>query len=217
MKIGTKRLYDKRAPIYDLTHHLQTLWADDRHRAEVVNSINPPEKGVILDVATGTALTAIKAAIKYTDSSIIGVDYSEKMLEQAKIKVQREGLENRIQLMCADILNLPFDSSYFDCVISAYGLGGIQNIDLALEEIKRVGKPNGEIVFAEMSETPKEYAVKRKIHEYVVEPWIKFWWNFRDLNLPALLESHGIIVKDQKFFNDYSLGSTTLVRGTITK
>lgn len=136
------------------------------------------------------------------------------MLKRAR---NQEDLDSRVRLICADATKMPFKEGSFDGVISAYGLGGVEDINSAMKEIKRAGKSGAEVVFAEMSETPEYYPLRRLIHRYVVEPWIKFFWKFRDLDLPKLLEHNGISLEYQEFLNDYFIGSTTLVKGRIKK
>jgi len=210
-----KKRYDYLAKIYDLLHHLQTLWADDKHRKKVIKSVPVQGGDVVLDVGTGTGLTAIMAAMQYPNSLIVGVDFSYEMLKQARGKAQREGLEDVVNFVCADASNLPFALDSFNHIISAYGLGGIEYIDQCLKEVKRVGKLNAKLAFAEMSETPEEYPIRMAIHKYIVGPWIRRFWNFRDLDLPSLLKKHKIQIERTEFFNDYLLGSTTLVSGRI--
>lgn len=210
-------LYDRRARIYDLAHHLQTLWADDIHRLKVVHTVDIQPKDLVLDIGAGTGLTAIKVALNYPTSSVVCVDFSAEMLKYAQANINKDGLEDTIRVVQADATQLPFGSNSFDCIISCYGLGGIADIDVAMDEIYRVGKPGARVTFAEMSEPPKDYHVKRALHKCLVEPLVKYFWGFRDLDLSALLKTHGIKEVYKEFRDDRILGSTTIIRGIIEK
>ncbi len=207
-----QRQYNSLSPFYDMLHHLQTLWADDIHRKAVVEAIHSKPGYRILDIGTGTGLTAVMAGQEHPQAVIVGIDFSNGQIKQACKKISGD-LENRVEFVCADATKMQFSNDSFDCVISAYGMGGIVDIDCALNEIKRVAKPDAQLVFAEMSDTPQKYRVRKTIHNYIVEPIIKMIWGFRDLDLPNLFKKHGLEIETEQFFNDRYLGSTTLVRG----
>lgn len=206
-------LYDNRSEIYELTHHLQTLWADTIHRKEVIKHAYLKPDFLILDIGTGTALTAKEAIHSQLSVSVIGIDLSMGMLQQARKNTR--GLE--INLSRTDAQELPFQDNTFDAVISAYGFGGIQYPKKAMQEVVRVAKPNANLSFAEMSEPPREKYVRRFLHKTLVEPWIRYFWGFRDLDLVSLFEDNNITIGNKQFFSHRILGSTTLVSGTLKK
>lgn len=221
MKISKERgleLYWKRASIYDFTHHLQTLWADNIHRKATVKHAYLKDNDEVLDVCTGTGLTAIIAAKNY-NVFVTGVDLSTRMLEYAECNIRKKNLSNKIKLVYADVENLyPLKDNSFDVILSAYGFGGVEDGSKAMKELVRVAKPNARISFAEMSEPPREFNIIWKIlHKAVVEPWIIYKWNFRDLDLENLFLNNNISISGKKYYKNRILGSTTLIHGFIKK
>src|SRR3989338_1320225 len=205
-------LYNKVAPLYGLLHHIQTLWADDIHRESVVTYANLKSDYLVLDAGTGTGLTAIMACRHNSGIRVIGVDISEKMLLQAKKNIEREGLEERIKLVNADLEALPFKQNSFDAVISAYGLGGVENPQRAVEEIIRTAKSGAKVAFADISDVPPGYFIGlRPAHKYLIAPLIKYLWEFEGLRLRELMEENGIDVKHERYYKNRILGSTMLV------
>lgn len=92
------------------------------------------QPGSVLDVGCGTSRFGF---IKnYT-----GVDFSEPMLEKAREKYP----ENQYQK--SDARNLPFEDNSFDNVISTRLLMHIDDWKEAVEEMHRVCKPGGRIIF----------------------------------------------------------------------
>ena len=59
----------------------------------VVKQVNKP-KSVILDLGTGNGEIAIRAALKFPDSRVIGIDVSSGMIKEAEKKVTKIGLKN---------------------------------------------------------------------------------------------------------------------------
>ena len=104
----------------------------------------------------------------------------------------------------------------YDAALSAYGLGGVSNIHAAILEIRRVLRPNGVICFGEMTAPPTSCRVRRWIHKWMVEPWIKHFLEFRDLPLAQLASEAGFRLDLEEYYSDRLFGSMTLVRGAKT-
>lgn len=98
----------------------------------------------ILDVGTGTGRWAIYFAEKSND--VTAIDNSNQMLKIAKMKTDLRNLKIDFLEMSAE--NMPFNNNDFDYIV-AYGdvLSYCNNIDLALNEIKRVLKKKGKLLF----------------------------------------------------------------------
>ncbi len=94
----------------------------------------------VLEVGTATGLVAKR--ISNQVKSIEATDYSEKMIETAK----KSEYASNINFSCANIFELPFDDNKFDTVIASNILHIIPEPDKAMQEIKRVLKPNGLLI-----------------------------------------------------------------------
>ena len=211
-------VYKKGAGLYDQLHHLQTLWTDDKFREMVAEKAGFKEGDRILDIGTGTALTAIKSALTQAKCKITGIDVSKEMLEMAKRNIQKYGLEKKIKVVECNLENLPFESCSFDKIISCYGLGGIENFQKALEEIIRVAVPGALVCLAELVRPPKEYPIKRFLHKYFVGPCIiGLIWSFRHPDLISLFKRNNIEIIEKHYFTEKIFGSTMLIKGVINK
>jgi demethylmenaquinone methyltransferase/2-methoxy-6-polyprenyl-1,4-benzoquinol methylase len=85
---------------------------------------------------------ALRRAAGDTDSRIFGADFSHAMLQRAREK-SRES-RSAPDWIEADALKLPFPSSHFDLVISAFGFRNLADYDAGLREIARVLRTEGE-------------------------------------------------------------------------
>lgn len=152
-------MFDSIAPAYDFMNRAMTFGVDKWWRSVAVNMICKSNPATILDIATGTADLAIKLAYKMPAAHVTGVDLSANMIEIGRQKVTQRNLSDRIELMTADCLHLPFDDNTFDCITVAYGVRNFEHLDQGYGEMFRVMKPGGMLVVIELS-TPTNQVVK---------------------------------------------------------
>ncbi len=74
-------------------------------------------------------------------AEITGVDLSEGMIGIGREKVARAGMSDRISLMAADCLALPFADSTFDAVTAAFGVRNFADLSAGMREMARVTRP----------------------------------------------------------------------------
>jgi len=210
--------YRRGSKFYEIVHHLNTLWTDNKYRKIVAEEAEIKKGDRVLDVGTGTGLTAIEAVLTQTNCTVTSIDISADMLGRALGNIRNRGLGNEIKFVRGDVADLPFSSSSFERIISCYGLGGVENIRRAFEEMVRVATPGAIICVAEIVEPPPEYPIRRFLHKYFAEPlFVKGIWGFRDLDLLSLFRESGIKVTKSRYFTEKVFGSTMLVIGIVEK
>ena len=133
---------------YDLLNRVITLGVDVIWRKRVVRLIKKNKHQVLLDIATGTG-DLVLALSKLKTKKIIGLDISPGMLEIGKQKVKAQGLDRRIEMQLGDSEALSFENDTFDGVTIAFGVRNFEHLDLGLQEIRRVLKPQGALVILE--------------------------------------------------------------------
>jgi phosphatidylethanolamine/phosphatidyl-N-methylethanolamine N-methyltransferase len=130
--------YARWAPVYDLVF---SKVFESGHRAAVAACERVG--GRILEVGVGTGLTLPL----YTRSCrVVGIDFSEPMLEKARQRVAAEGLAHVEALEVMDAEALAFPDESFDVVVAQCVVNTVPNAEKALDEFARVLKPGGEIV-----------------------------------------------------------------------
>lgn len=97
----------------------------------------------VLDVGCGGGNTACLIAQQY-GVAVQGVDLSEVMIEKAKQRARRLGLEDQVEFRVGDAFELPFEDNTFDTAIIESVLTPIPgNKGAALAEMVRVVRPDG--------------------------------------------------------------------------
>jgi len=139
--IKSKKKYNRIARFYDLHSKLaERIWF-----AKWRNRFILPLKGRILEVGIGTGKN-----IEYynKEAEVIGIDFSEKMLQIAKEKLIESGKKNII-LKQMDAEHLKFKDNSFDYVVATCVFCSVPNPIKGLEEIRRVLKPTGKLIMIE--------------------------------------------------------------------
>ncbi|MGQ9510595.1 MAG: bifunctional demethylmenaquinone methyltransferase/2-methoxy-6-polyprenyl-1,4-benzoquinol methylase UbiE [Thermaceae bacterium] len=148
-----RRMFSEIAPRYDLLNRLLSFGQDQawRRRAVALALENAPRR--ILDLATGTGDLAIALKRAHPRAEVVGADFAPPMLELARRKVERLGLE--VAFLEADALALPFPEGRFDAITVAFGFRNFADYGQALREMHRVLAPGGRAVILEFPPPPK--------------------------------------------------------------
>lgn len=165
-KEQVEEMFDNIAPTYDRLNHIMSLNIDRIWRRRVMRIIRRAKPQRIMDVATGTGDLAIAMARKVNEAHILGVDLSEEMLSEARKKIKRLELEDRITLEKGDAENLTMVASEsVDAATVAFGVRNFENIERGLSEIYRTLRPGGKLVVLEFS-MPKNRLVRWVYRQY---------------------------------------------------
>ncbi len=147
------KTYSRLAPVYEVWARL----TESKARARVLELADLNDGESALEIATGTGVQLCELARQNRSGRTVGIELSEAMLEQARRRLASAGLPDRVELLQADALDLPFEDRSFDLVANAYMLDLLarDQIPLALGEMKRVLRPGGRIVLSNMTKAEK--------------------------------------------------------------
>jgi demethylmenaquinone methyltransferase/2-methoxy-6-polyprenyl-1,4-benzoquinol methylase len=144
---AVREMFVRIAPYYDLINCLMS-WGQDSRWRRVAVRLARPQRGRVLDVATGTGDMAMELA-RYTDS-VVGLDLCQEMMRRGQAKTEKKGMEKRVDFIMGDALALPFSDNSFDCALNGFALRNVADINLFLAELRRVVKPGGRVVCLEL-------------------------------------------------------------------
>ncbi len=129
--------YKRWAPIYDAVFNLPMK--EGRKRA---SSTASALGGKVLEVGVGTGLAL---PFYSSDVEIMGIDYSQAMLDKADERVRKLGLENvSLRQMDARVLDFPDDS--FDTICAMHVLSVVPEPEKVMAEMTRVCRPGGHLI-----------------------------------------------------------------------
>lgn len=148
---SVREMFEAVTPRYDFLNHFLSAGCDiywRRVTARSLRTVLSQPDSVALDVCSGTGDLAI-ALRKVSAGTVLAADFCQPMLKRARQKVLRRS--QRITLLVADTLELPFPDNSADVVASAFGFRNLANYALGLREMLRVLKPGGTVAILEFS------------------------------------------------------------------
>ncbi|MEO9527906.1 class I SAM-dependent methyltransferase [Roseibium sp.] len=93
-------VYRRQRHFYDLTRKYYLLGRD-----LLIDELQPPDGGAVLELGCGTGRNLIAAARRYPDARFYGLDISRQMLETARTNIDKARLSDRITLIEGDAAN----------------------------------------------------------------------------------------------------------------
>ena len=137
-------LFHRIARRYDLINDVQSLGLHRLWKRRVVNLAAPAANLRALDVCCGTGDLAL--ALARGGAQVIGLDFTEAMLEVARHRAQALSIGPRLEFVRGDAQQLPFADHSFDIVTVGYGLRNLAQWQAGLAEMWRVARPGGRVI-----------------------------------------------------------------------
>lgn len=113
----------------------------------LTKTINAPENSTILDVGCGIGAHSMRLARR--GFLVTATDFSEYILKDAKKYLDKNGVLNRVDLKCENILDFSFADKTFEYILCWGVLMHIPDIERAISELDRILDKGGIIVISE--------------------------------------------------------------------
>jgi demethylmenaquinone methyltransferase/2-methoxy-6-polyprenyl-1,4-benzoquinol methylase len=139
-------MFDRIARVYDPVNSLMTAGLHHRWRERAADLAALQPGGRALDVASGTGDLAIELARRVgPNGTVIGSDFSERMLDFARAK------STAVTWEWANALELPYPDAGFDAATVGFGARNFSDLDGGIAEMARVVRPGGKVVILEIT------------------------------------------------------------------
>ncbi len=146
-------MFDRIAGIYDPLNTAMTVGLHHRWRERAADRAELAPGDAALDACCGTGDLTLELAGRVGPSgSVIGSDFSERMLELARRKAASRGVVDGVRFEWGDALDLTYDDGSFDAVTVGFGVRNFADLDQGLAELTRVLKPGGRLVILEITQ-----------------------------------------------------------------
>ena len=167
-------IYRYQLYIYDASRKYYLLGRD-----RLLDELDPPPGGAVLEIACGTGRNLIVAARRYPGVRFFGFDISSAMLDTARAAIARNGLSDRITVAAGDAAEFSgerlFGMPAFDRVFISYALSMIPPWRTAMQRAVDAVAPGGRlhvVDFGEQEELPRWFkrGLRAWLGKFSVEP-----------------------------------------------
>ena len=156
------------------------------------SKIVPQARGEVLEIGMGSGLNLSFYDPKKV-SSIVGVDPAAQM--QTLARQRAEDIRIPVEMIAADVQGIHAETDRFDTIVMTFTLCSIDDPIAALQEMARVLKPEGRLLFIEHGLAP-DTSVERWQHRLT-----PFWKPMAggchlDRDIPALIRAGGFVIDE---------------------
>lgn len=143
-------MFDRIARRYDLMNSVMSAGLHHRwrRRAAGLARLRPGDQALDACCGTGDLALELKRRVG-PNGKVIGLDFSKPMLDEARAKSARLGVE--IEYVQGNALELPFEDGAFDAVTVGFGVRNLADLKTGLAELARVVRARGRLVVLEIT------------------------------------------------------------------
>ena len=164
-RVNVRHNYDKMSRFYDYFAGI----FEENCISKGLEKLHLREGEKVLDIGFGTGIGLEKIAQNVGKSGkASGIDISQGMMDEAKKRLIKSGLDDHVELQLGDAAALPWKEDEFDAVFMSFTLELFETseIPLVLKEVKRVIKYGGRVAIVSLS---KDYGqtIPMSVYEWL--------------------------------------------------
>lgn len=107
-------------------------------------------QGTLVNIGCGPGYLDAVLAKKLPRLQVIGMDIDREMIKTARRNLLAYGLSERVAFQVSDVHHLPFKDGGIGFIVSTFSLHHWSDVGLALSEIYRVLKPEGQFLLFDL-------------------------------------------------------------------
>ncbi|SFK91944.1 demethylmenaquinone methyltransferase / 2-methoxy-6-polyprenyl-1,4-benzoquinol methylase [Paenibacillus sp. 1_12] len=144
-------VFESIAPKYDLMNDIISFRRHKAWRNFTMKKMNVQPGSTAIDLCCGTCDWTISLARASGTGEMVGLDFSQNMLDYGAVKIREGGLDKQIKLVQGNAMQLPYEDNTFDYATIGFALRNVPDLIKVIEEMQRVVKPGGMVVSLELS------------------------------------------------------------------
>jgi ubiquinone/menaquinone biosynthesis C-methylase UbiE len=198
-------VYDSLSKTYDIWGKL----AETRARSRALELAEIQDGQNILEVAVGTGLGFYEVVQRNPNGTNIGIDISPGMLQKAEKRLGQLSHVN-YELKIGNAFKIEENDKHFDVLVNNYmfDLIAFYEMDVILEEFKRVLKKSGKLILVNMTEGK---SVGCGIYSLLYRISPKSFGGCRGVKLSDRLQQSGFEVKTREYFQQWWFPSEVIL------
>lgn len=145
-----KKYYDSISRVYDLFAGI----FEEKYLDRGLKLLDIKGDEAVLEIGFGTGHSLKRMARSVGRATgIYGIDISEGMLEVSSKKLEKASLDDKVELICGDVLDISLPENKFDCVFMSFTLELFDSPEIpkVLNKVKKILKPGGRLLLISMS------------------------------------------------------------------
>lgn len=197
---STKLIYDFQAAFYDVTFGRLVR----RRIARAISHMRIGEQDTVLDLGIGTG-----ASLNYYPrrGQIVGIDLSSGMLRECRKKIRERELD-KVSVLQANALQLPFGDDSFDHVFISHVISVVSDPYQLVREAQRVAKPDARIIIVNHFQSTNRFIAM--LEKWACPLCTKLGWR-SDLALNDLIQRTGLEVDYRYKLESIDLWETVVI------
>ncbi|WP_284640237.1 demethylmenaquinone methyltransferase [Paenibacillus silviterrae] len=144
-------VFESIAPKYDVMNDILSFRRHKAWRKFTMKKMNVQPGSKAIDICCGTCDWTISLAEASGTGDVVGLDFSQNMLDVGADKIKRLHLDRQIKLIRGNAMELPFADNTFDYATIGFALRNVPDLVQVIKEMQRVVKPGGLVVSLELS------------------------------------------------------------------
>ena len=125
----------------------------------LIERLELKEDFLVLEIGPGPGYFSIKVAQKLTKGKLVLADIQQEMLDYAKKRIDKKGLDN-IEYKLCDGERLDFENESFDRVFMVTVIGEVTKKEKYIRELERILKKEGVLSISELAGDPDRMSIE---------------------------------------------------------
>ncbi|MBA3046150.1 MAG: methyltransferase domain-containing protein [Candidatus Thermoplasmatota archaeon] len=198
-KERVRKKYDRWSRFYDAFD----LGGVNDQKKLAVDLLELSQDSLVLDIGTGTgAIIPYLASKLGKNGKVIGIDFSEQMIERANVRIKKQGIGSKAEARVADATAMEYPDRHFDAALATFAFTSFPEPEKAIAEAARVLKPGARFSVLDTGKPPGKAGFRYRYLKAVM--WRAGYTNI-SLDVPGLLRKSSFkIIKLHRFSGSFA-------------